>query len=206
MCVYMRVCDLCGCCVAWRSSCVSVTVIQQDSRCCRHLLGSTRQSWSECAVLLSQGLSQSAAGWRLSPPLALWTVVLRVSSFGTDGFPRPRLQLSLKRWGKETLCWSLEATWTSRGRWAFLSTLFWMSLQLHLGVRRCFMLLLRACQSVWRLCDSWISCLPGQLLLWRCSGKWLRCVFVFLVEVMPRHSITMHHWRAPLAPQTTELM
>lgn len=58
MCVYMRVCDLCGCCVAWRSSCVSVTVIQQDSRCCRHLLGSTRQSWSECAVLLSQGLSQ----------------------------------------------------------------------------------------------------------------------------------------------------
>lgn len=62
--------------------------MQQDSRCCR-LFGSTRQFWSECAVLLSQGLSQSAAGWRLSPPLTLWTVALHVSSFGTDVFLVP---------------------------------------------------------------------------------------------------------------------
>lgn len=98
MCVYMRVCNLCGCCVAWRSSCVSVTVMQQDSRCCRRLFGLTRQLWSECAVLLSQGLSQSAAGWRLSPPVALWTVTLHLLSFGTDVFLVPGCSC---HWGGE---------------------------------------------------------------------------------------------------------
>lgn len=150
--------------VVLHGSCVSVKVAQRDSRCSRRWFDWKRQWWSKRAVFFSQGLSQSAAGWRLSPPIALWTLPLHVSSLRTDVFLVPACSRHWSGEGKRRLLSECVCT-----------TLFFVTTQKlrpdgSVTFGYCAFRLSCCCHG-----DSCVVCL--------CPGRRWCCV-----------TLTMHHW------------
>lgn len=190
--------------LAWRrcDEILAVVVVVVDDAC-RHL-------WSECAVLLSQGHSQSAAGWRLTPPLTLWTCRSLRVELSNGLFPSSPVPLVAVE-GKRLCAGAVKPPGPPGGSEPFF---FFSGLNVSPASPWCTTAVLcyYSEPSVRRLRNRRsleTDFVPSRFSCCRKGAAVNDCVVCLCpgVEVMPRHSlITMHHWRAPLAPQTTELM